>query len=294
LTKGDKIFPPSIGVKCYGNVERSLLDWVTSTLYQFYGRVQLPGGEVELLLFEDRLIMEAYLRREGEGFATKHGFEYAPIPLGFSSMHHAWSGRPTIVVCSKTMKERDKDVVLGELRHEAGHSVLHGSPKFYLARPPEILEKLIIKKSLDRRVASMAFYLLSIGVKDFEVTRLLVGNGYIDCQKALHAWSLRISDDEKVASRLAKHDYNVAFFLMANTLKPVMSSVPLLGTDANSELLPLVEENLSLLPGRSQVLARRMVEEWIPRLGGETLDNVRTLVENIVLHETWCKDNRGP
>jgi len=286
LTKGDRIFLPSISVKCYGNVERSLLDWVTSTLYQFYGRVQLPGGEVELLLFEERLIMEAYLRREGEGFASKHGFEYAPITLGFSSMHHAWSGRPTIVVCSKTMKERDKGVVLGELRHEAGHSVLHGSPKFYLIRPLEILEKLIVKKNLDRRVASMAFYLLSIGVKDFEVTRLLVRNGYVDCQKALHAWSLRISDDEKLASRLAEHDYNVAFFLMANTLKPVMGSVPLLGTDANSELLPLVEENLSLLPRRSQLLARRMIEEWIPKLGGETLDNVRMLVENVVLHET--------
>jgi hypothetical protein len=286
LAKENKILPPSIGVKRFGNVDRSLLDWVTSTLCQFYRRVRLPCDEVELLLFEDRLMMEAYLKREGERFAAEHGFEYAPIALGFSSMHHAWSGRPTIVVCSKTIRERDRFVVLGELRHEAGHSVLHGSPRFYLIRPPEILEKLIIKKNLDRRVANMAFYLLSTGVKDFEVTRLLVENGYVDCQRALHAWSLRISDEEKQASRLAEDNYNVAFFLMASTMKPVMGSVPLLGTDANSELLPLVEENLSLLPRGSQVLARRVIKEWIPKLRGETLENIRMLVENIVLHET--------
>jgi hypothetical protein len=286
LAKENKNFPPSIDVKWFGSVERSLLDWVTSTLCQFYRRVRLPCNEVELLLFEDRLVMEAYLKREGERFATEHGFEYAPIALGFSSMHHAWSGRPTIVVCSKTMRERDRFVVLGELRHEAGHSVLHGSPKFYLIRPPEILEELTIKKNLDRRVANMAFYLLSTGVKDFEVTRLLVENGYVDCQRALHAWSLRISDEEKQASRLTEYNYDLGFLLMANTMKPVMGSVPLLGTDANSELLPLVEENLSLLPRRSQVLARRIIKEWIPKLTGETLENIRMLVENIVLHET--------
>nr|MDO8134696.1 hypothetical protein [Candidatus Njordarchaeum guaymaensis] len=286
MIKADKILPPSIGVKRFGNIERELLEWVTSTFCEFYGRVRLPCSQVELLLFEDRLDLEAYLKREGERFAKKHGFEYAPITLGFSSMHHAWSGQPTIVVCGKTMKERDKGVVLGELRHEAGHSVLHGSPEFYLIRAPKVLEKLIIKKSLDRRVASIAFYFFSIGVKDFEVTRLLVENGYIDCQKALHAWSLRITDDEKRASRLAEHDYNVALFLMANTLKPVMGSVPLLSTDAKSELLPLVEDNLSLLPLGFQVLAKKIVEEWIPRFGGETLYNIRRLVENIVLHET--------
>jgi len=221
--------------------------------------------------------MEAYLKREGERFAAEHGFEYVPAALGFSSMHHAWSGRPTIVVCSKTMRELDRFVVLGELRHEAGHSVLHGSPKFYLIRPPEILETLIVMKDLDRRVANMAFYLLSTGVKDFEVTRLLVENGYVDCQRALHAWSLRISDEEKHASRLAEDNYNVAFFLMASTMKPVMGSVPLLGTDASSELLPLAEENLSLLARGSQVLARRIIKELIPKLGGETMENIRML-----------------
>ncbi len=286
MAKENKVFPPSIGVKWFGNVERSLLDWVTSTLCEFYRRVRLPCDEVDLLLFEDRLVMEAYLKREGERFAAEYGFEYVPIALGFSSLHHAWSGRPTIVVCSKTMRERDRFVVLGELRHEAGHSVLHGSPKFYLIRPPGILEKLIIKKNLDRRVAHVAFYLLSTGIKDFEVTRLLVENGYVGCQRALHAWSLRISDEERQASRLAEDNYNVAFFLMASTMKPVMGSVPLLGTGANSELLPLVEENLSLLPRGSQVLARRIIKEWIPKLRGGTLENIRMLVENIVLHET--------
>jgi hypothetical protein len=76
---------------------------------------------------------------------------------------------------------------------------------------------------------------------------------------------------------------------MANTLKPVISSVPLLRADVKSNLLPLVEENLSLLPRRFQMLARTMVEEWIPALGEETLDNIRTLVDNIVLHETTRK-----
>lgn len=289
MTDANRIPRPSICVKRFGNIERNLLDWVTSTLYEFYGRVRLPCGEVELLLFEERQAMEAHLTKEGERFAAEHGLEYASGASGFSSMHHAWSGRPTIVVCSKTMQERDKDVILGELRHEAGHSVLHGSPRFYLIRPPETLERLIARRNLDSRVAKTAFYLLSTGVKDFEVTRLLVRNGYIDCQKALHAWSLRVSEDEKLASRLAQLDYNVAFFLMANTLKPVISSVPLLRADVKSNLLPLVEENLSLLPRRFQMLARTMVEEWIPALGEETLDNIRTLVDNIVLHETTRK-----
>jgi hypothetical protein len=286
LTEPDRISRASIRVTRFGSIDRDLLNWVTSALCEFYGRVQPACGGVELLFFEDRITMEAYLKREGERFAVEHGFEYAPIALGFSSMHHAWSGRPTIIVCNETMKERDKTVVLGELRHEAGHSVLHGSPKFYLIRPPETYGKLITRNGLDRRVANMAFYLLSTGVKDYEVTRLLVRSGYVDCQKALHRWSLRISDDEKQVSRLAQSDYNVAFFLMANTLKPIMGSVPLLNADAKSDILPLVEENLSLLPSESKMLARRIVEEWVPALGDETLGNIRKLIENIVIYET--------
>jgi hypothetical protein len=270
----------------FGSIERDLLNWVTSALCEFYGRVRLSCNEVHILFFEDRITMEAYLKREGERFAIEHGFEYVPTALGFSSMHYAWSGRPTIVVCNETIKERDKTVVLGELRHEAGHSILHGSPKFYTIRPPETYEKLIIRNRLNKRIANMAFYLFSVGVKDFEVTRLLVRNGYINCQKALHRWSLRISDDEKKVSRLAQSDHNVAFLLMANTLKPVMGSVPLLNTEAKSDILPLIEENLTLLTRQSHVLARRIVEEWVPSLGDETLDNIGMLIENVVAHET--------
>jgi hypothetical protein len=83
--------------------------------------------------------------------------------------------------------------------------MLHGALAYYVFRiPPGCLE-LARAKGLDLTLLQQVLYYCAAVVKDFEVTRLLLRQGYQDCQVAFAQAQFLPSDEDKLAWFLARH-----------------------------------------------------------------------------------------
>jgi len=61
---------------------------------------------------------------------------------GFFACHDALNGKPTKNVYLDKVSGLPWDVVVGGVRRQATHSILHGSPEYYKIRYPAGLRKI--------------------------------------------------------------------------------------------------------------------------------------------------------
>lgn len=159
---------PKVYVFRVGSVPSSFIDSVLAILKGFYGslrNVSLPEF-VEVYVYgtshEKMMFLEAEARDTGV------------IVIGdFITVHEAWRGWPRIHVDYEKCGSLEPGYVEALLLHEAAHSVLHGSPLYYLV---DIDQQLI--DSLGFEYAAKTIYLASTVVKDLDVHKFLVEHGY--------------------------------------------------------------------------------------------------------------------
>jgi len=224
---------------------------------------------VELWIFEKASRMDAVLAEE----ASRVGVRVPASGFGFFATHDAWRGTPRIMVCLERMRDLPQLLRVGGLRHEAGHSVLHGSLEHYIFPLPRKLLEASSRLGASRELAEFLLYLLSVAVKDFEVSRLLVGHGYIDCQFTYAEHVLRPSGEELQAWSLSSTPGERALYI-ASMLKGVGCLAPLL--EVRPEAHRILVSSLSHLPER---LRGHLEEVASLLLGceGDTLDRLRML-----------------
>lgn len=87
------------------------------------------------------------------------------------------------------MRSLPQLVVVGGLRHEVAHSILHGSPEYYIIPIPEPLRETAERYDLPPKATEELLYLISMAVKDCEVTELLSSRGYVEDQVAYNVFS---------------------------------------------------------------------------------------------------------
>jgi hypothetical protein len=157
---------------------------------------------VDVILFEDTSRMEAYLLTEQDSArAYPQGLD-----TGFIATHEAWTGIPRILICYERLRELKSPLRMAVIRHEAAHSVLHGSPEYYIYPVPRPLVEASAKYRLSRDYILHILYLVAIGVKDYEATGILLDHGYIEDQTE-YAWHFcRTGEDDIKAWRLAEGD----------------------------------------------------------------------------------------
>ncbi len=131
-----------------------------------------PDHYVEVRIFPTRSSMRAALAQELENSVPSE----SPAIPDFATFHEAFAGYPRIWVSMDETNLGDP-VSRARLQHEVGHAVLHWEISSYLVGIPEALTELAQAQIIDTRESSMISYLLSIGVKDFEVSFLLNGLG---------------------------------------------------------------------------------------------------------------------
>ena len=161
---------PKVYVFKVGIVPESFVDYVLKTLNSFYGSVRglsLPEL-VEVYVYgsshEKILFLEAEARDLGV------------IAVGdFITVHEAWRGWPRVHVDYEKCRSLQLEYVKALILHEAAHSVLHGSPLYYMVN---INRKLI--EDFGFEYAAKIIYLSSTIVKDLDVHKLLVEHGYGD------------------------------------------------------------------------------------------------------------------
>jgi hypothetical protein len=270
-----------IVVSKYGTIDDEEIERITETMQECYNRLAPHEVSlVDLYLFERSSSAEAFFAKE----RRKVGVASAPFDELFFAMHDAWRGMPRITLCLEKMKKLPRLVKTGGIRHEVGHSILHGNLSYYVLSFHPALLKVVDRFNLSFEYMINLLYLISIAVKDYEVTRLLHGQGYVKDQIAYAKHFLTISEDDTLSWEISRGKPPAEALCLISCLKTTACAVPLLvDKEFGEEVRQYLMESLSYLPADRSRLLLRVVEEGFLSLGINTLDNVDRMVDKCKL-----------
>mgnify|MGYP000097139625 CR=1 FL=1 len=202
-----------------GPIDREWAAHALRRLLGLYAKVEEPPLLVYVVFVHDAPTFKSYLALLHE----EAGVASAPAYDGYEATHDAFTGAPRITLCEELIKREPEAVQDGIILHEGAHSVLHGELRFYEAGR---YLRLLLDRGVPQVKALNLLYLLSVAVKDYEATKLLVEKGFVEPAKAyaqrllkrseesLHEWGLSL--------RLGLEDVH-----LAELLKPLCCSAPL-------------------------------------------------------------------
>jgi hypothetical protein len=264
---------PELQLTIYGDVPDSFRQGLRQQLEECYQR--LPASA--LAVVQVRLLDT--LKRLRQLLAVEHAELGITGPLGeeFLALHDAWRGVPRITVCYERLTEVSHLVGLGAIRQQVAHSILHGSPEYYTFK----FSRNLVEKGQGRGLAPVVLqqivYYAAIAVKDYEVVRLLVNHGYVDCQAALAFHLLEADDEDQLAWRLARLNPVAHFICLASQLKPLLAIRPLVEKPALAPaLIQQARAMLSFLPLEEQDKLWALTQQIAAVLGDDTHQNMAT------------------
>lgn len=277
-----------IVVSKFGTVESAHVDYIQGIMQECY--LQLKPHDVSLVdlyIFEKSSSLEAFIERE----SREMGVASASFSERFFAMHAAYSGIPRISVCLERMKNLPELVQEGGIRHEVGHSVLHGSLLYYLLPFPQALSELVARQKISQQYAFNLLYLASIAVKDYEVSRLLRNRGFIEDQIVYSKHLLTFTEDDRLSWEISRNLPQAKILYLVSCLKTAACAIPFL-TDKKfgNEIKRQLIENLSYLPTSSYQPLFKIIEDF-PALGEDTLCNIDKMIR--VVTDRIVKPNLG-
>lgn len=280
----ERRFQPKIVVSKFGEVGAEEIDRTIAVMKECYGR--LAPHEVtlvDLYVFERSSSTEAFLAKESK----EVGVVSAPFDELFFAMHDAWRGTPRFVLCLERMRKLPRLVQIGGIRHEVGHSVLHGSLRYYLLPLPPVLLNLSENFNLSLEYVTNLLYLISIAVKDYEVSRLLHERGYVEDQVAYMKHVLTVSESNVLSWKISRGKPLAEALCLISCFKAASFAVPLLLNKTFGEAMRRhVTKSLSHLPTSYSNLLLKTALEGFSSVRVDTLNNInhmtRLTVKNIV------------
>ena len=118
------------------------------------------------------------------------------------------------------MRNLPRLVEVGGIRHEVGHTVLHGDIRYYLLSFPAALLEIADRFNLSFEYMTNLLYLVSIAVKDYEVTRLLYQKRYVEDQAAYVEFLLKVSEDDILSWEISRGKPISQALCLISCLKP--------------------------------------------------------------------------
>ncbi|MEM1990807.1 MAG: hypothetical protein QW782_09305 [Candidatus Bathyarchaeia archaeon] len=264
-----------IVISKFGKINDSQVKFITGLMEECYGRLSPHNVTiVDLYVFEKSSAAEAFLSAE----RRELGVGTSPFHEGFFAMHDAWRGIPRIILCLDRMMKLPDLVMIGGVRHEVAHTVLHGSLEYYLFTFPESMLKLMNQFNLSEKVAADILYLISIAVKDYEVTRLLYEHGYVEDQAAYVKFLLKTEED-LLSWRLAEGNPLLEALHVIGLLKSIGCAIALL-SDRNlqGEIECYLKDSLSHLPKNISSMVLNIAKENFTNLKGDTFTNIERTI----------------
>lgn len=261
-----------ISVSRFGKVDEEEVRHFVRLMEECYGRLAPHEVElVDLYIFERSSSVEAFLARESK----EVGVTSAQLNDSFFATHDAWRGTSRIVLCVERMRALPRLVQEGGVRHEVGHSVLHGDLRYYLLPMPPAFLELTDRFDLSRDYLTNLLYLVSIAVKDYEVSRLLTERGYLRDQLAYARRLLRVSESDRFSWRISRGNPLAEALCLVSCLKALGCALPfILNERFSEEMEQSLREGLSYLPRTHSTTLLDMVTGCFPSLGGDTLSNI--------------------
>lgn len=200
----------------FGRIPDEVMVEIQTVMKDCYQRLSPHGLEiVDVMVFENSSRMEAHTSEERNAL----GAYPAGLDADFVATHEAWTGLPRIKVCYARYRELSPLLRAAILRHEVAHSVLHGSPEYYIFPIPNKLLEASDKHSLPRSMTVNILYLISIGVKDYEALKLLLDHQYVEDQVAYSLHVSRTEKDDLEAWDLSRGDSKKELFCLVGRFK---------------------------------------------------------------------------
>jgi hypothetical protein len=274
---------PRIVMSKFGNIKDEEADYIIRVMKECYSRLEPHEvALVDLYIFKYSSSMDAFTAKEFK----EVGVSSSSFDELFFAMHDAYRGISRIIICLERMEKLPKLVQVAGIRHEVGHSVLHGSPSYYLLSLPLPLLDFIDCFNVSRQYAINLFYLISIAVKDYEVSRLLYGRGYVEDQLAYAKHLLTVTESDERSWEVSREKPLAEILCLVSCLKSAGCAVPLLSDKRLcGKIKRLLAESLSYLPTEYSMLLLDMIPKSFASLGADTLSNIDKMaclvVENI-------------
>lgn len=245
--------------------------------YRRFGR-RVPY-KVEVQIVDREMTMRDLLKEERFrlGITSEGGEE-------FICAHDAWHGYPRIIFCFDRLAGLNKLARVGAVRHEAAHSVLHGSAEYYVFRIPEDCTHTAMIKGIESTVLEQVLHHVSVAVKDFEATRFLVQHDYISCQFAFALARLQSAEGDKSTWKAIRENRQAKFIHEAALLKPTLFAHPLLSLPRSKkvsleqqvQLGGRVEDMVEYLGDAERNKLLQMINVMVGSLTEDTHKNVDT------------------
>jgi len=266
-------------VREFGKVKNSFVEKVLEIMGDCYNRINAPAVEiVDLYLFNEVSTMNAFLSEEKRNL----GIGMSAFEASFFAIHDAWRGIPRIMVAYDNILTLPKLVRTGVLHHEVAHSVLHGSLEYYSFSIPALLLELEREGVVSRQIMGDLLYLVSIAVKDYEVTRLLYENSYVEDQVAYNKYFLEPSEEDKKAWKLARKNKTARLLVLVSLLKTTCCAAPLLRDRRyGGEMAESIARSMYYLPSELSVHLLRLIDAT-SKFGENTHENVDLFTKKIM------------
>lgn len=268
-----------IVVSKFGDVDDEKVRRLTEILKECYRRLEpheLPL--VDLYLFKSSHAMNAFL----SGERSMVGVISSPFDESFFATHDAWRGTPRITVCFERMDDLPELVQTGILRHEAGHSVLHGSIEYYIFSIPQSLDKASERFAIPRNFSFDLLYLTSIAVKDFEITKLLLDKGYFEDQVAYSRFLLSTSREDETAWEIANGNPARMALCLIGRLKELACAIALPPRLNESDVIGWIKDELFYLPEDFQINLLKVAREFPKLATSDTFEKVEKVTDILV------------
>jgi len=157
---------------------------------------------------------------------------------------------------------------------------LHGDLRYYLLPFPPTLLELANRFGFSRDYATNVLYLVSIAVKDYEVTSLLYKRGYVEDQVAYARHLLTVSGDDKLSWEASKGNPLAEALCLISCLKSAGCAATLLSDKVfGQEIKREIVKSLSYLQADYSNALLKIVLDGFPSLGADTLDNINCIVD---------------
>ena len=269
-------------VSKFGYIQSETIDSIKSIMEECYNRLQPYGlSLVDLYLFERSSALEAFLSQE----YAKIGVISSRFDEDFYAVHDAWRGIPRISISVERIQSLTELTRAGVLRHEVGHSILHGSLQYYIFPIPHLLMEASERFDLPVQYLNDMLYLISIAVKDFEVTRLLHSGGYIEDQVAYTESVLEASEDDLAAWEIGKLNPQAKILCMVSRLKDFSCASALISDEKLRERIRMkLTGAMNYFPEEVSTKILNIILKLPSSLQADTLGNVDK-VTRIILEE---------
>lgn len=250
--------------------------------------------KVEKIVNVDDAIVERILNVLGETYetlgppmtfsVTLRIFEKSDGSQFFAS-HEAMEGKPTISVYVDKMASLPYDVVIGGIRRQAAHSILHGSPEFYNIKLPSELRRAMAEYSLPDAFATKILYGVSMAVKEYAVTKFLLNGGFVDDQVAYAKYLLEPIPEEVASWEFVKASPLERIVYLIMTARDISSVMPLTEDPRFSgEIKMFIEKKIEHLPPNYRNKVRKIAGEVFSSFNGDIFRNIDRLT-NIIVRE---------